>query len=172
MKTEPQDSGELHQLCKLIEKIPVAMFTTVDASGRLVSRPMSPLQMDRAGILWFFTDLRSEKTEQLAKVNLGFADADRSTYVSLSGRGEISTDRSRIHALWTPFAKPWFPEGPDSPNLALLKFVPDTAEYWDAPHGKMVRTLALAASMVTGKPVGMGQHETLTGLSHAAPPLR
>jgi general stress protein 26 len=172
MKTEAQDSAELHQLCKLIENIPVAMFTTLSADGRLVSRPMSPLEMDRTGALWFFSDLHSQKTAQLSIANLCFADPDTSTYVSLSGHGEIDTDRARIRELWTPFARPWFPDGPESSALALLKFIPDTAEYWDAPNSKMVRSLAMAASVVTGKPVGMGQHETLTGLSNTSPPAR
>jgi len=41
MKTEAQGNAELHQLCQLIEPIPVAMLTTHDAHGALVSRPMS-----------------------------------------------------------------------------------------------------------------------------------
>jgi hypothetical protein len=60
---------------------------------------------------------------------------------------------------------PGFLQGKDSPNLALLAFFPHTAEYWDAPNSKMVRMLAMAASVVAGKPVGMGDHATLTGLT-------
>ncbi|MEO6118650.1 MAG: pyridoxamine 5'-phosphate oxidase family protein, partial [Methylotenera sp.] len=83
---------------------------------------------------------------------------------SISGIGEINTDRAHIERLWTAFAKPWFPEGPESINLALLKFIPNTAEYWDAPHNKMVRMFAMAASVVIGKPL-MGEHGRLTELT-------
>jgi hypothetical protein len=62
-------------------------------------------------------------------------------------------------------AKPWFPEGPESPNLALLKIEPEMAEFWDAPNSKMVRMFALAMSVYAGKPVGLGEHDTLTHLS-------
>lgn len=165
MNIEPQSAPELIQLSNLIEPISVAMMTTVDADGTLISRPMSPLKMDAKGAVWFFTDLRSEKIEHLRVVNVSFTDADRGTYVSLSGRGEIHAEQAHIKELWTPFARPWFPDGPDSPNIALLKFVPQTAEFWDAPHSKMVRMFALAASMAAGKPIGMGEHETLTELS-------
>ena len=168
MKTEPQRRAELAQLCELIEDMSVAMLTNFDDQGAMVSRPMSPLEMDVNGTLWFFTDRRSTKAEHLRVLNISFTDPAQSTYVSLSGRGELDTDRAHIDRLWTPLAKPWFPDGPDSPNLTLLKFMPDTAEYWDAPDSKMVRLVAMAASIVTGKSIGMGEHDTLTALSPRA----
>ena len=168
MKIHAQSSAALTQLGQLIENISVAMLTNQDSDGTLVSRPMSPLEMDVNGAIWFFTDVNSSKVDQLRKVNLSFADTARASFVSLAGHGELEADPAHIRQLWTPFMKPWFPDGPDSPNLALLKFVPETAEYWDAPHSKMVRMAAMAASVVAGKPIGMGDHDTLTGLSSAA----
>lgn len=172
MKTEKQTSPERTQLCQLIQHLTVTMLTTVDDSGMLISRPMSPLLLDSSGALWFFTDVRSEKVKQLECINLNFIDSTRATYVSLSGYGEIITQRSYIDRLWTPFAKPWFPEGPDSSNLALLKFVPDMAEYWDSSHCRMVRMLALAASVVAGKPIAMGEHEKISEFSESSMPAR
>ncbi len=165
MKITPQASAELIHVSKLIEDIPIAMMTTVEADGALASRPMAALEMDAQGALWFFTDLRSSKVEHLRVVNLGFTDMAHGAYVSLSGRGEIDTDRGRIERLWTVFAKPWFPDGPDSNNLALLKFVPDAADYWDGPNSKMVRAFGVIASVIAGKPVAMGEHGSHTGLS-------
>jgi general stress protein 26 len=165
MKTETQNNPELAKVCKLIENMSVAMMTNMDGEGALVSRPMAPLEMDANGAIWFFTDMRSSKVEHLVAVNLGFSDPDKSTYVSLSGRGELHADKDRIARLWTAFARPWFPDGPDSEHLALLKFVPSAAEYWDAPDSKMVRLFAMAASVAAGKPIAMGEHERLTALS-------
>jgi len=164
MKIETQSSEEMAELCKLIEPIPVAMLSNIDADGALVSRPMAPLQIDAAGAVWFFVDLRSSRVEFLRVVNLSFADSARGTYVSMSGRGEVRSDREQIESLWTPSAMSWFPEGPGSRNLALLKFVPHTAEYWDAPHGKMTRLFAMVAAAVTGKPMSVGEHATLNDL--------
>lgn len=165
MNIETQSNPEMAALCKLIETIPVAMLSNIDADGALVSRPMAVLEVDAAGAVWFFVDLRSSRVEFLRVVNLSFVDPEHGTYVSISGRGEIRSDRSHVERLWTPMAKPWFPEGPASSNLALLKFVPHTGEYWDAPNSKMVRLFAMAASVVAGKPIGMGDHATLTDLS-------
>lgn len=168
MKTQAQSSAELRQLSTLIETMSVAMLTTLDDHGRLESRPMSPLEMDDSGAIWFFTDLRSAKAEHLAVLNLAFVDSKDQTYVSVSGRGELHTERADIERLWTEFARPWFPDGVDSPNLALLKAIPETAEYWDAPNSKMVRMLAMAVSIVARKPVGTGEHVTLARLTPGA----
>ncbi len=165
MKIQRQTNAELNHVAELIEDMSVAMLANVDAEGALVSRPMAPLEMDTQGALWFFTDLQSSKVEHLRIVNVSFVDADNSTFVSMAGHGEIHTDRERIEELWTPFAKPWFPDGPESRNLALLKFVPHTAEYWDAPNSKMVRAFAMAASVIAAKPIGLGKHESLTHLT-------
>lgn len=165
MKIETQNKPERIQLGELLADLSVAMLTTPEPDATLTSRPMSALEMDSQGAIWFFTDLRSSKVEQLAKVNLSFSDSSSSCYVSLAGRGAIIVDHAKNERLWSPFARPWFPDGPDSINLALLKFVPDSAEYWDSNNSKMVRMFAVAASIVVAKPIGMGAHATLTGLS-------
>jgi general stress protein 26 len=165
MKTKTQTVPELEKLSELIKDMSVGMLTKMNSHSALVSRPMSALEMDSDGTLWFFTDKNSEKVDSLNAMNLSFTDEADGTYVSMSGHGELHFDAERIKSLWTSFAKPWFPDGPDSPNLALLKFSPYTAEYWDAPHSKMVRMFAMAASITAGKPIGMGDHDTLTELS-------
>jgi general stress protein 26 len=165
MKIATQNSAELTHVAKLIEDIPVAMLTTLDADGALASCPMTALEMDAQGALWFFTDVQSSKVDRLCAVNLSFTDRNQGAYISLSGHGAIDTERARIHSLWSVFAKPWFPEGPDSSNLALLKFIPDTADYWDGPSSKMVRLFGTIASVIAGKPVALGEHGSLTALS-------
>lgn len=169
MKIETQPSPELTHVAKLIKDIPIAMLTTAQAGEGIASRPMAVLEMDAQGALWFLTDLRSSKVERLQAANLCFVDIAHGAYVSLSGRGEMDTDRERIKRLWTPLAKPWFPEGSDSSNLALLKFVPDAADYWDGPSSKMVRAFGMIASVIAGKPVAMGEHGSHTGLSSPTP---
>lgn len=162
MNIEPQTDTELATLARLLDGMSTAMLTHEAPDGALVSRPMTALEMDAQGAIWFFIDLRSNKAEHLRTLSLSFADEARATYVSLSGRGEVDTDRGRVARLWTAQARPWFPDGPGSRHLALLKFVPHRAEYWDAPGSRMVRLLALAASSLAGRPIGVGEHETVT----------
>lgn len=165
MKIQVQPNAELTRLAKLIQPMDsVAMLTGHDADGALIGRPMAPLEMDAQGALWFFTHRRSAKVEQLRALNLSFADAERGTYVSLSGHGDIVEDREHVKRLWTPLARPWFPQGPDSDDLTLLKFTPHTADYWDAVDTKMVRLFATAVSVVAAKPIGLGERGHLAHL--------
>ena len=161
MNIKPQKTETLTQLGKLIEDMRVCMLTTIDEENVMVSRPMSPQEMCEEGAIWFLTDPNSTKVQHLQVMNIAFSNEAQGTYVSISGHGEVVTDRARIDSLWTVFARPWFPDGVDSSNLALLKFVPNLAEYWDAPHSKMVRMLAMAASIAAAKPIGMGDHGNL-----------
>ncbi len=161
MKIEKQDSPERQRLADLVEPARVAMLTTLDAQGQLTSKPMSPVAMDAQGCVWFFTDQHSTSPAQLERLNLSFCNVERSDYVSVVGRGELLDDRERAKALWTPMARPWFPEGPESPRLRLLKIVPHSAEYWDSPNSKMVRLFAIAASVAAAKPIGLGEHGNL-----------
>lgn len=145
------------------------MLTNIDIDGALVSRPMSPLDMDGKGALWFFTNRRPTKVENLHALNVSFSDEANATYVSLTGHGELLADHAHIERLCTPFAKTWFPERSAYASLSLLKFVLDSDGYWDAPHSKMVRMFAMAASVVTGVAAEMGEHTTLTKLSKPLP---
>ena len=165
MKIKPQATGELTKLGELIADMRVAMLTTFeDDEQALMSRPMSPQEMCEKGAIWFLTDPNSHKVQHLQVMNLGFSNESDGTYVSISGHGEIVDDRERIKSLWSPFARPWFPDGVDSTNLGLLKFVPHSAEYWDSTHSKMLRIIAMAASIVAAKPIGMGDHGNLNAL--------
>ncbi len=164
MKIEPQNSPELNKLSELIADISVAMLT-LDSGNGLVSHPMRLLEIDDQGALWFFTDVRTGRVGHLSVANLSFSDESRGIYVSISGYGEVEKDAEHIERLWTPLARPWFPDGPQSPNLTLLKFTPNAAEYWDAPRSKMMRMFGLAISVVAGEPIGLGEHDTLTDLT-------
>lgn len=158
MKIEPQRSPELSQLGQLLKDMSVCMMTNFSEVETLVSRPMSPHHMCHEGHIWFLTSQNSNKVKHLSHLNLAFMNESNATYVSLSGFGEIILDRDLIEKSWSVFAKPWFKDGINSPELSLLKFTIKAADYWDAPHCKMVRFIAVAASIIAAKPVGLGEH--------------
>lgn len=152
MKTETQSCKGLTQLSKLIEAIPVAMLTSLDFGGALMSKPITPLEMDSDGAIWFFIDLRSSGLSHLCMTNLNFSHESSGTYLSLSGCCEINKNQAHIERLWTDSATFWFPDGSHARNLALLKFVPYTAEYWEASQGMMVNMYSMFATVVSSKP--------------------
>lgn len=163
METQSHSGEQLTKVRKLVDDIRIAMMTTVNGDGNLVSRPMAALQADEDGTIWFFTNRTSPKVDQIDnnehRVNLAFASVSDSDYVSISGKAQELDDRAKIDELWNPQAKAWFPKGKDDPNLVLLKVHTDMAEYWSANDSKMVRFLQQAAAVVTGTPPKMGENE-------------
>ena len=156
---------DLKKVDELISGIRIAMLTTVDADGSLRSRPMALQQDSFDGDIWFFTDEHSGKVFEIDKehhVNVAFSDPARNRYVSASGLAEVTTDKAKIHSLWNPSLKAWFPDGPDSPGIALLKIKVSTIEYWDAPNNAMVHLFGVVKATLTGKRPTPGENETIT----------
>lgn len=163
MDTQTQKNKDLSKIKEMVEDIRIAMMTTVDEGGHLVSRPMAVMQMDADGTLWFFTHKSSPKVDQIEnneqQVNLSFSDTDDASYVSISGTAQEMDDRAKIDELWSPVAKPWFPNGKDDPQLTLLKVHTDMAEYWDSTSSRMIRFLEMARAAVTGDTYKEGENK-------------
>jgi general stress protein 26 len=161
MKKEKQADPSMQKLADLIDETGIAMLTTEEPDGSLRSRPLATLQMDSAGKLWFFTALSSGKVgeiDQHRRVNLSYANVGKQDYVSVSGHARLFRDPEKMKELWTRWVEPWFPEGLDDPDLALLEVTVDDAEYWDAPASKTERLFGLAKALSTGSTDQLGEH--------------
>ena len=163
-KTMTQED-KLGKLREIVKAVDICMLTTVDERGDLHSRPMSnngDIEFD--GGLWFFTYGASHKVDEVGrvpKVNAGFADTDAQLYASLSGRAEVVRDRAKIEELWKPQLRAWFPEGVETPDIALLKVTVERAEYWDGSQSFVAHAVGLVSSLVTGRPAQSGENEKL-----------
>ncbi len=151
------------KIAALIKEIDFGMLTTVDAEGRLHSRPMSTnKEVEFDGDVWFFTYASTPKVYEIEKrpyVNVAFSDPKGQTYVSLSGRAELVRDRAKLEELWKPELKAWFPKGLDEPDIALLKINADQGEYWDAPSSIVAHAISLVKAVTTGSPAHPGENE-------------
>jgi len=142
---------ELHEM---IREIRVAMLTTMEANGCLRSLPMSTIQTECDGNIYFFTNFDSKKVEEIKShtcVNVSYAEVSTNSYVSISGKADIIRDKDKMGELWKPFLAAWFPKGIDDPDLALLKVSIDEAEYWDAKESKMVQLWKIAKAAIKGE---------------------
>jgi general stress protein 26 len=101
------------------------------------------------------------EAQQHRQINLSYARSDKQDYLSVSGTVEVVRDKQKMQELWTPWIKPWFPEGLDDPDLVLLKVRMTEAEYWDAPGSAMVRLYGLAKGMLTGNTDALGENRKL-----------
>lgn len=161
MQQNRQES--IAKLKELIEDIDFCMLTTMD-EGYLRSRPMSTQEFEFNGDLWFFTSDNTHKVEEIEKdnrVNVAYSKSSNDTYVSVSGRAEISKDQAKIEELWSPVLKAWFPEGLEDPHLCLMNVSVEQAEYWDTPSGKIVQLLGFVKALATGKEMSYGENEKL-----------
>jgi len=166
METQQQKNAGLEKIKTMVDDIRIAMMTTVDEQGNLVSRPMACMQMDADGTFWFFTAKSSPKVAQVEhnerKVNLSFADAGDSDFVSISGTAQEVDNRAKIDELWSDMAKPWFPKGKNDPELTLLKVHTEMAEYWDSNDSRIVRLFEMARAAVTGDTYKEGENVKIT----------
>ncbi|GAA4733843.1 pyridoxamine 5'-phosphate oxidase family protein [Flavisolibacter ginsenosidimutans] len=154
MEKHLQDKEALNKFKKLVEDIRVCMFITATNSDEH-TRPMSTIKVEDDGTLWFFTDVRSIKVDEVTRerdVHLTYAHPGKESYLDVWGKASVVTDRQQIKEKWSPVVKAWFPKGDEDPNLALLKIKPADVYYWDAESGKMVQFFKMAVAAVTGNP--------------------
>jgi general stress protein 26 len=155
MATE-HENGDVERAWALMTKIGFAMLVTHDGD-KLRARPMAA-HVDRAeNAVFFLSDARRHKDDEIARnpnVNLSFADSGAMKYVSVSGTAVVSNDRARIKELFTTAAKAWWDSGED-PNIRVLKFTPDDAEYWDSP-GMVISYAKMAVAAATGSRPDLG----------------
>jgi general stress protein 26 len=129
-------------LAELVRAARTCLLTTTAVDGRLVSRPMALPEAQFDGDLWFFAYRNSAKIRQIRvnpQVNVGFSDQRQRAWVSVAGTAQEDWDAARAERLWRPLLATWFPDGPDTPGITLIKVHAGSAEYWDAPGGPSVR---------------------------------
>jgi general stress protein 26 len=161
----------LEKIGFLIKDIPIAILVTAASDGSFDSRPMGVQTKDFDGTVWFLTRNESGKVHEIrddSHVTLIFAAPSNSKYVSAKGRAYASQDRAKIHELWSPMYKAWFPAGEDDPEIAVLRVDITEAEYWEASSSKLVRSVKYLAAAVTGGAVDIGEagKVSLTAAAH------
>lgn len=153
--SSPSRQEQIDHLKSLIDGQRIAMLTTVDDDGAPWSRPMAVQDREFDGDLWFFTRADSEKTQHIernARVGVAFSKPSDQEYVVMAGTASISNDRDQIQELWSEPARAWFPDGPDDPELRLIRVEADRAEYWDSPSSVVAYAFGYAKAVLTGEP--------------------
>jgi general stress protein 26 len=164
MENNLNDKEALQKFRELAKEINICMFITNTANDQEHTRPMATIEVEEDGSLWFFTDARSTKVQEVNDekiVHLVYAHPGKESYLDVWGNAQLVKDRQQIKDKWSTMVKAWFPEGVDDPNVALLKVKPTDAYYWEAKTGKMVKALKIAASVVTGTRLAEGAEGSL-----------
>jgi len=157
------EEPHLGRVWDVIERVGVCMLTTRFESG-LRARPLEARPDRDAGIIWFVTDLRSGKEHEIAAehdVGLVFVDVKEKAYLSLTARAEVLRDPVKAAKIWKSTDSMWW-QGPDDPNVAVLRVRPLLAELWDGPASKALAAFEFVKARLTGEPPNLGENRKVT----------
>lgn len=143
-------SDEREHIRSLIGDHSIAMMTTHDVDGMLVSRPMALQLLADDDVMWFFTDDGEPKTQQLEadpRVGLTFHGG---AWVSIQGKGSVVKDPAKPPELWNPMVAAWMPCEPDDPKVALIKVAATGGQYWRGAMGTLPTLIKMVGAKVTG----------------------
>lgn len=158
------ERNNVEKLRTLVSRSRVGMLGTLE-NGRMQFRPMSHVDIDDEGKLWFFTSKESWKAADIHRspfVQLIYSNESDSIYLTIDGIARIDEDYNRMKELFNPFVKAWFPKGLKDPQLALLVVDPVEIEYWSNDDSKILTYLKILTSAVTGSQPDVGDHEKLS----------
>jgi general stress protein 26 len=153
-------------LWSMIKCYRFAMFTTRERSDVLRSRPMTTVQQDFDGTLWFFAAAESDVVqaiERYAQVSVSYGNSNEADFVCVAGPAAIVDDVQCKEALWNPMVQAWFPQGAAADSVVLIKVRADHAEYWDSNNSQLVQLLSMVKAVATGsQPRAMGEDRKIS----------
>jgi general stress protein 26 len=158
------DQDAVNKIKELVKSEQMCLFTTRLSTVPLSTRPMSAMETDTEGNIWFFSAKSSDKNEHILadpRVQLFFSNSSNYEFLSVYGTATITEDREKIDKYWTPMIKAWFQNGKDDPEISLIKVTPKEAYYWDTKNNKAISMLKIFTSVVTGKTMDDGVEGTL-----------
>jgi general stress protein 26 len=157
------DETRLARVWDIIERAGVGMLTTHFAGG-FRARPVEPRPDRAAGLIWIVTDVRSGKEHEIETehdVGLTFVDAKDKAYLSLTARAEARRDHAKAAAIWRSSDNLWW-NGPDDPNVCVLRITPLVAELWDGPASTAIAAFEVVKARLTGEKPNLGENRKVT----------
>ena len=151
---------QTQKVAGLLKEERFGLFTTIAPDGTLISRPMAMQEVEFDGDLWFFAQRSSRKVAHLtANSQVNVSTSGSSSWVSLTGHATVVDDLATKKELWNTVVEAWFPDGPEDPDVVLLRVEAASAEYWDSPGGRLATALSFAKAKVTGQAYDGGENE-------------
>lgn len=127
-------------LAKAMGKIDFAMLTTRTEGDQLATRPMSNnSDVEWDGDSYYFTYEQTRTVSDIERdrhVALSFQGragilGAPPLFVAVEGEANIIRDKAVFAEHWTKGLDRWFPQGIDTPGIALIKVRAVRVNYWD-----------------------------------------
>jgi general stress protein 26 len=131
---------DLRAIAKALRDIDFVMLNTHTTGGKIAGRPMSNNRdVEYDGDSWFFVDKNSRTFSDVsADPNVTISVQGSKgllgkppLFISIEGRAEIIEDRATLEEHWNSDLDRWWPEGPSTPGVTLLKIHAARIHYWD-----------------------------------------
>src|SRR3982751_5572346 len=103
------NTKDIARVWDIIEKVGVCMLTTRFRGG-LRARPVEARPDRTAGLIWFVTDVRGlkdDEIEQSPDVGLVFIDQAAHAYLSVTAKAEVLEDRAKAREIWKKTDDMW-----------------------------------------------------------------
>jgi general stress protein 26 len=158
---------ELEKLYAHIDDIEIAMMTTRRSDGHLQSRAMATQKRADGADLWFVTLEDTQKLRDLAAdphINLSYYKDGTREWISVSGIASITRDRRKIHELYAPDWKAWFPKegdarhgSKDDPRMVLIGVDVHAAAFLEVNQPRPVVLYEVVKGWLTGATPEIGE---------------
>jgi len=130
----------LQDIAQEMKDIDFVMLSTQSQTGGISARPMSNNgEVEFDGDCWFFSYEDTRKIEDIKQspvVSLTFIGAPSllgkpGIFIAVQGDAVLTKDKTVFLQHWTDGLDRWFPDGPDTEGLVLIKVVAKQVDYWD-----------------------------------------
>jgi general stress protein 26 len=142
-------------------------MTTRRRDGHLESRAMATQKRAFGADLWFVSLDNTQKVRDLGTdphVNLSYYKDRTREWISVSGMARITRDRSKIHELYAPDWKVWFPKGDDprhgtkdDPRIVLIGVDVHAAVFLEVSKSQPIVLFELVKGWITGSTPELGE---------------
>jgi general stress protein 26 len=152
------------RIWELLETSGVGMLTTQFAEG-LRSRPLEPRPDRDNGVIYFITDVRGLKDDEIEAapdVCLTLTNHKEKAYLSLTARASVLRDPLLAAKFWKSTDDVWWPGGPQDEYVRVLRLEPLRAELWDGPASSFVAAYEFAKARATGEKPNLGEKRKVT----------
>lgn len=158
---------ELEALYGHIDDVEIAMMTSRRSDGHLQSRAMATQKRAEGADLWFVTLEHTQKLRDLEEdphVNLSYYKDRTREWISVSGIVTLTRDRSKIHELYAPDWKAWFPKDGDprhgtrdDPRMVLIGVDVHAAVFLEVNKPQPVVLFEVVKGWITGSTPDVGE---------------
>ena len=80
---------------------------------------------------------------------------------AITARADVRRDPAKASEIWKATDDAWW-QGPDDPNVCVLRVHPLTAELWDGPSSNAVAAFEFVKAQLTGEKPNLGENRKVT----------